>query len=801
MFFRVLVVLIALIGFFGCAPKPIPPVKVAHSAKKVDYLDDVQPILAKRCVVCHSCYNSPCQLKMSSFEGLDRGAAKEAVYDAERITAADPTRLFVDAKNTRQWHTSHGFYTVTGNHAKKGFNDSTLITLLDAKRKRPESIGDYKPEYDELTCAKNHDEVEEYLEAHPERGMPYGFPPLSEAEFDVIAQWLAQGAHGPDARRQKALTSPSPAAAEQIKTWEAFLNDPDPKHVMTARYLYEHLFLAHIRFEGTTGEFYELVRSFTPAPEPIDIVATVRPYDDPGKPFYYRFRKIHSIIVHKTHMVFGLNGEEMRRIEKNFIDTPWFQTPHVMDYDAKRSANPFATFEQIPVAVRYRFLLDHAEYIIRTFIRGPVCKGQVALNVINDHFWVMFLDPKYDLSLKYPNLLDFELDNLTLPTEVGSDFPAYLALSDEYIERAIDFYKAREHFYAMIYTDGLGIDAIWKGDEADDAPLLTVYRHFDSASVHKGALGNLPKTLWVIDYPLFERIYYALVAGFDVYGNIGHQANVRRYMDRLRVEGESYFLDFMPKSDRKTLFYRWNKNLSMLVEDKLYYRPSRMPTAVEYTTGDPKREFVEKVVKTHLLSETGIAFDPINYFAAGQKRPPLPERYETRADFIQAFRSITKPGTGFIKNANGKNSNLAYVRVRMPQGREDIVFSVVVNRWHDNVAFMFDEASRLDPSKDTADFIFDFIGSYPNLFFDFTLDEAAEFFEMVQNYEDTPYYRKQILRFAVTRDEPEFWEEYDWFQKRFYERHPVEAGLFDLNRYYYRAFPKDYDETVTERDE
>ena len=81
------------------------------------------------------------------------------------------------------------------------------------------------------------------------------------------------------------------------------------------------------------------------------------------------------------------------------------------------------------------------------------------------------------------------------------------------------------------------------GNRDKDSPVLTVYRHFDSASVHKGVLGSLPKTMWVIDYPLFERIYYALVAGFDVYGNVGHQLAVRLYMDALRIEGESFLVN------------------------------------------------------------------------------------------------------------------------------------------------------------------------------------------------------------------------------------------------------------------
>ena len=87
--------------------------------------------------------------------------------------------------------------------------------------------------------------------------------------------------------------------------------------------------------------------------------------------------------------------------------------------------------------------------------------------------------------------------------------------------------------------------------------MLTIYRHFDSASVHKGARGGLPRTAWVIDYSQLERIYYALVAGFDVFGNLSHQVNVRRYMDYLRIEGELNFLAFLPKEDRVPILQSW----------------------------------------------------------------------------------------------------------------------------------------------------------------------------------------------------------------------------------------------------
>ena len=117
----------------------------------------------------------------------------------------------------------------------------------------------------------------------------------------------------------------------------------------------------------------------------------------PGSPrVFYRFRKIHATIVVKTHMVFVLDDAKLQRFDELFIRPEWLQPPHPVGYDPKLSANPFVAFEQIPPRSRYQFLLDNANYVMKTFIHGPVCKGQIALNVLDDHFWVMFMDPDHD---------------------------------------------------------------------------------------------------------------------------------------------------------------------------------------------------------------------------------------------------------------------------------------------------------------------------------------------------------------------------------------------------------------------
>ena len=770
--------------FIGCSYMPPPPVKVdAVGMKQVHYLSDVKPILDKRCVVCHSCYNAPCQLKLSSFDGLERGATKAAVYNAERLYASEQTRLFIDGHSEKDWR-KKDFFSVVKNSAQKGFNDSIMMHLLQEKVDNPEIKGEFRPETEELICSRNQEEVGEYLEKKEHRGMPYGFPNMSDDEFKTLKTWLTQGAKGPTPEEVEAYKTPSPQASKKIEKWEQFLNHPDAKHAMTARYLYEHLYLAHINFGNSDKEFFELVRSKTPSPEAIDLIPTIRPYDNPKvEKFYYRFQKIYSTIVHKTHMVVVANDAYLRNVQELFIDTPWMEKPYIANYGKKRSANPFLTFAQIPPKVRYQYLLDNAHYIIMTFIRGPVCRGQIALAAIHDHFWVMFQDPKYDIGVQRPSILIEQADNLRLPTELGSQATVFKAFSNEYLDSYLSYYKTKQKILDSIYPNGLEMEAIYKGKRASDAPFMTIYRHFNSASVHKGAIGAMPRTLWVIDYSHLERIYYNLVAGFDVYGNVAHQLHVRRYMDFLRFEGELNFISFMPKEQQLKMFKKWNKGDSWIeahTEDDIWKRPS----AVQFKTDTPAQEFVENIVHNHLLKDTNISFDTINYVALGAKRPTLPQAYISHEDIRNGFRALTAPGTGFINKVVDYGVNVVYVRLKLKDGTS-VMGSMVINRWHGNVNSLLLADSTLDSAKDTIDFHVGPVGSYPNIFFVVKEDEIGEFFDMLMHFKQNETYINSLKKFAISRDDKDFWKHYDWFQEYFNKSKPLISGLFDLNRYYY----------------
>ena len=766
----------------ACSAPQLPPVEVKQTNKQISYKKDVEPILKNRCVVCHSCYNSPCQAKFSAYEGIDRGASKIKVYDATRLHAIDPTRLFIDAQSTSEWR-EKGFFSLTDNlsDTNASYNDSIMLQLLHAKKIHPEITDIFDPENDKLTCAKDKKELSEYLYKKPQGGMPYGYPALSEKEYRTLAAWLHQGAQGPSLEERTKSLRPSPAAQKMIRLYESFLNAPDIKHRVTARYLYEHLYLAHTYFPAAPGEFFQLVRSYTPAPKPIKIIPSVRPFDDPGvERFYYRLQKVHSVIVHKTHMVVKFDAKELEWLHRHFIAAKWNEAPHLIGYDTNITSNPLAAFAQIPAQARSRFLLRHSRFIVMTFIKGPVCRGQMALNVIHDHFWVMFKDPDHDITVLDQHFIDSQAHNLELPI-YSVDMPIIKTFSDEYRKRYKNYYIAKKAQLEQRYPNGFTLDSIWKGERAEDAPLLTIYRHFDSASVSRGVLGDLPRTMWVIDFAQFERLYYTLVAGYDVFGNVSHQTNIRRYMDFLRIEGELNFLEYLPKKVRYPMLKSWYINDS-LVDDYKYDDIKETNTGIHFHTSDPKREFIEMVVQHHLAANLHITFDPLNYKKAGEKHFTMPKSYKSASDYIQAARSITLPGSGFVRFMTDKGANNLLLRIDMPDGTH-IAKDLVINRWHDNVNSLFTEELTLNPSKDTMDILDHFVGSYPNVFIIVKFEELPEFLELMKNTTGSDADIKKFKHFFISRSDPRFWEIFEWFQHYYDVQEGVEAGLYDLNRY------------------
>jgi hypothetical protein len=731
----------------------------------VSYRADVQPILEKRCVVCHGCYDAPCQLKLGAWDGIARGASTAPVYDAGRLVAAPTTRLDIDAQLPSQWR-AKGFFPVLNERTPTpdaNVEASLLHRTLALKRAHPLPASGLVPAALDVSSGRSDscptvETFDDFARANPLAGMPLGLPALDAAELDTVTRWLRAGApyEGP--------LPPSAIAAARIAQWEAFLNGDALEERLMSRYLYEHLFLAQLYFDDDPQRrAYRMVRSTTPPGRLVATIATRRPYDDPGVArAYYRLVPESETILAKTHMPYTLGPSRMAKYRAWFL-APAVRVDALPGYAPATASNPFVTFAALPADARYRFLLDEAQYFIATFIKGPVCRGQVAVDVIEDRFWVWFVEPSRPAATAMAAWFARE-PAVALPAARGSSSLDLLAWN-AFAAGERKYLDARSEYLARTGPNDMRDDLgrIWDGAGTNPNAALTVFRHYDSATVLQGLVGAPTKTAWVIDYPLFERLYYLLVAGYDVFGNAVHQLDTRLYMDFMRMEGEFNFLVMLPRAARRPTAEYWYRGAPGVVQEYVYGTNARFDreSAIVYRTADPQRELYERLRER---------VAPV----LSKRHDLAPAADGTLLRELQALDGVRGAALAFMPEA-------ALLRVDAP-GRAPRYFSVLRNTAHANVTHLFREKAELLPGEDTLTVAAGFVGAYPNALYAVAEPDLPAFVAAVRALRSESDYAKLAARFAVRRTDPAFWRASDTLLEAYRAWAPAEAGLLDYSR-------------------
>jgi len=747
-------------------------------SKPISYINQAKPILEKRCIVCHGCYDAPCQLKLTSIEGIKRGANPLSIYDSKRLLAAEPTRLFVDAHSEKQWR-EKGFHSVLNvdnnkKSAESNLRHSVLYKMLRLKQLNPQpKVGMLDERYDFSINRKNacptNQNFNEFENKFASHGMPFAMPNLSDDEYHILVKWISQGL--PD----DSNTVLPKSTQQQIKKWEDYLNKNNLKHKLFSRYLYEHLILGHIYFKGADSrEFFQLVRSYTPPGTEIKIIATSRPFDDPKvDKFYYRLKYFTSSIVDKTHVVYEFSDKRMQRYNELFFSTN-YKITKLPAYSPDVATNPTKAFEDLPLNSRYKFLLDDAKFFIEGFIKGPVCRGQVALNVIEDNFWVFFMSPdklRVNNDDKYMSTMS---NALHLPAEDGNTLNPF-SIWTKYWDKQKTYMLARQKNFENMPAMNLNkaMTFIWDGSKSMDEKnrSLTIYRHFDSATVKQGMLGEYPETAWILDYPILERIHYLLVAGYDVYGNVGHQVNTRIYMDFLRMESENNFLAFMPVKFRKELQQSWYVGIRGDIK-KYFDQPTNWlnhKMVEDFKTDNPQTELYlkleEKLIGSH---------DQVDYLNRCSTQKCVNKNLSTidfhirridevKGEQLRVFSDIT-----FLKIESDKQ-NKAYTLIR--------------NKAYKNISFVLDSVDKRDRSSDTMSVYSGLLGSYPNFFFVVDESELGTFTDQLVAIKNRDDYERFVAVYGIRRTSSNFWKQADWFNQQYAKQDPIGHGIFDLSRY------------------
>lgn len=825
------------------------------------YLSKIQPIFNNRCISCHSCFNSPCQLNLTSFNGVDRGAIKDDIYDFTNNSKKSLTRLGIDVPSSADWNLETKEWRKTkyvGKHGKNGFFpvvvrssannkanvvNSVLAQMLNIKASFEGDSYHYTFVSEKSRmCPRNpandsgkiiNKEIREYAANTPWAGMPYGFPKLTSDEASIIINWLKEGAPAPKAGDVRYMQLPS--RPKTIDEWENFFNTPGFNHRITARYIYEHLFLGHIYFDNMPGEFFRLIRAQCdnsichelPTRRPTDDPATSEFFDkNKTGDFQYKFQKISSALVHKSHIPFRLNDEKLKKWDRLFIQQINKEAQGFPAYGDKAGANPFTTFNAIPAKSRYQFLLDDSYYFVNSFIKGPVCRGTGALSVIDDHFWVFFVNPESDITIKYPEFYTEAAKYLAVPAFNGDTLKSVQVFKQNRRESR----EIKKKYFNNHLQEGLSLKDIWNGDGYNSNAVLTVYRHEDSASVSRGALGESPKTMWLLDYPIFEDIYYNLVAMYDVYGSLKHQTATRLHMDASRFNAQDLFLGLIPAMTVEGTKYtlreltraQWTRDRSIdgevpdcsilppqlcafakgsagTMREKVYpyagpaatsqvkitdlKQPqkdiaqqilAKMPADVVKTTTDHLNKTPENLrtpIYSILLRKTNLQFEEINeIFGTFAGKKGLFASYLPELSYLQIIDDVSN----------------------VPEANRVHWYTMVHNREHYNVAFVdkiSPETGRLQPEQDSLNIIDGFIGSYANAIFSVPLSRLSEFAKDILELRDKDSVKNLYLKFLVSRHNPNFWKYFDnmnYFAKQegitpYSDR--FEGATTDLNRY------------------
>lgn len=856
-----------LLSIFAVLFGPIDGAFAQSEAGKYDlFTQRIKPILDQRCIQCHSCYNAPCQLNFTSVDGLNRGLVKNFEVHTKRLRADEPSRLGIDRRSTEEWRffsSKHQFYPVTEStyDAKKNLESSFIYQLTQHKRKNADlplnDVNDKTKEQAEIsrTCPVTTVELREHMDKRPNAGMPYGLPPLSDEELRAVEEWTKRGSP----RAAPILVAPAEDRGVKHKA-EVFLNryisnsdsEEARKESLVSRYIYEHLFLALIALNDRPGPevLYRLIRAKSPCDAgDLEELPTRRPWDDPGDKFYYCFKRIDQTVMHKNYLRYPIDEKRVDRWNDLFFTPKWkvsysstsglkeflfggskLWPADVAPRDDRSGHNPLLVFRDIPVKARYQFLLDDADYIVDTFIRGPVCKGSTALNSIDEQFYVFFVKPESDLMVKNERFHQQAIPLHLMPASDGSDSLSVTGLkSGRGIRQAREQYRAlRDQYMGVEFPNGYSVSDIWDGygewdrryqSTPNKVAALTIFRNYDSASVVHGLVGATPKSIGLVDYSVLERLVYNLVTGFDIYGDVSHYVLTRIYMAYLRMEFEENFLSLLPGNVRVAMRKSWyipsqgtterigNVINSVLMRDKDKIsrryplhgvnRPTSLPLAPlnedEFYGLDGTaqevilRSYRQKTVAL-LKQRVGPALTDV-----GRLNPDKPFTMGARDVRIGSINSLTDFERELAKLTDLRGLNTPWVMfipdvslvvVDTESGSE--IYSFLRNKEHFNIAWIAGEVGRRNRNADSLVVYRGVGGSYPNHIFRIGLAQAKDFLQRMNDIHDHKSYEGWLRDFGNPRSgsgSERFWANSDHVHKVFRARYPKEYGALDYNRY------------------
>jgi hypothetical protein len=693
---------------------------------------------------------------------------------AARGAPIEPTFVWNSPNTLADWR-EMGFFSVI-----EGGRDSIMGKMLALGHANPVKPNERFPDdikIDQLereNYLPNKYEIDGYAEQYPQEGMPLAVSGLTEEEYAATMSWLENGA-------PIDYEAPQPSANElaQIRKWEDFLNATDKRSRLVARYVFEHLFLVNFLFEDRNdANSFILVRSKTPTGKDTVPVYQHLPNGEVDGEFYYRFMLLDlTDCVKNTRLQLLASDEKLDRWKNIFFEEDW-SVDQLPGYTDAERFNPLGTFSAIPPKARWKFALDTTWLTSGSIVHGPSCHGNQAVGTVQEHWWILHESPETSLYVNDPEYRA-EIDPLVALQHNPDNLLDAFLMQGEYLERRKEavkraFARAKETNHRARLTD------IWRGEDPDDTPLLTNIRHDDNGYTVEGsfAAGDFPKTVWVLDLPILEHGIYSAYVNYDVFEDTMSQIFASRQIFGLsRVSSELNFLRFLPRNARRPLFDSWYRGpLADAVTPDLVPRlqpDDDVPTDIKYTTDDPKREFLEKVLD--YLGTRVNADDPIN----------RPQPGDDADRVVTALRSIVeaskqqKPTWRRFKTMVPQSVFLVIER----SDQEPAIYTMIHERDYATKGFISMALQEDIPSKAKVMILEGAYTAYPNFVFRIDEDEIEQFASTLIDADTQEKFTAVVERWGIRRSSPDFWPVLNSVTAYVKRTNPRKAGTFDVNRY------------------
>lgn len=769
------------------------------------YIDTIQPILAKRCAVCHACTSGPCQLNLTSFRGIERGLLQPN-KERNTVTEDDVLARLDDGLETKKWR-ELGFKAIVGEHFSDNPRQSIFYRSLKHGQANNQSISDIriltvKTDNDDFVCPATPQEYDEFEQKFPTGGMPFACPVLEDQYRQKLLDWVLAGAVGPSPQAEMSLSFPqttvqtssqsSPNAL--IAAIEAFFNRDALDRQAVSRYLFEHMYGFNLTLANNPGEFYHLVRSYTKAPNPIDPIVTEFVTEAPpkiGARVYYRLQKLQRVIELKRHIPKVLSLGFIDEMDQMF---PRFELQALPDF----TPNPFDWFHVIPAMYRARYVEKNAKNMMQVVARGAICHGRRPSYVSPDYAWFLMLKPEKDPTVIFPafgrknehNSPDYKnfywpakevigdlstLDDVDNPIGRIGDLLNRTGMFNDYRDSFKTFNEDFIELLERLNPDGLTLDSL------SDQDLFWSTRHEKSLEYHsirdRPLPGDTPyKILW--SYAHYERFYYRTSVNFKSYGSDLHKAETFYTVIQMRSIGELAYSLLNPSLAKRIAFVE-NRNT---LRGRLFY--SLGLEFIELTNNmyhfdlfrqSPSFEEIALAIRYKYQNMTKPGVIDLNPWDGDDQEEPIPS-IDSVADFEKALTVLV--GNSYAGNFARFVPNIALIRLG-----GDKLYSLYVHRGHNDDKILTKEASARRPDKDRLAATRGLMGAFPGMFFDISLEQSHQFLSDLNRVTTEQEYINFTNTYGIRRNDSRMWSFLDWVHDWIGRNLGDEGALLDIRNY------------------